>query len=84
MKRSGKPLSMRMVKNLVALYARAGLTEKGLELLKRSDLKAFSYQETLGKSKIISFYDLRCSTTWRRFMVRRAWPISRRPRPTRK
>jgi tetratricopeptide (TPR) repeat protein len=59
MKRSGKPLSMRMVKNLVAIYARgAGLTEKGLDLLNHSDLKAFSYQETLGKSKVINFYDL--------------------------
>jgi tetratricopeptide (TPR) repeat protein len=59
MKRSGKPLSMRMVKNLLAIYARgAGLTEKGLELLNRSDLKAFSHQEILGKSKVISFYDL--------------------------
>jgi tetratricopeptide (TPR) repeat protein len=59
MKRSSKPLSMRMVKNLVAIYARgAGLTEKGLDLLKRSDLKSFSYRETLGKSKVIHFYDL--------------------------
>jgi tetratricopeptide (TPR) repeat protein len=59
MKRSKKPLSMRMVKNLVAICARsAGLTEKGLDLLKGSDLKASSYQETLGKSKVIHFYDL--------------------------
>ena len=59
MKRSGKPLSMRMVKNLVAIYARgAGLTEKGLDLLNRSDLKAVSYREILGKSKVINFYDL--------------------------
>ena len=59
MKRSSKPLSMRMVKNLVAIYARGpGLTEKGLDLLKRSDLKTFSYRETLGKSKVIHFYDL--------------------------
>jgi tetratricopeptide (TPR) repeat protein len=59
MKRSGKPLSMRMVKNLVSIYAGgAGLTEKGLDLLKRSDLKTFSYRETLGKSKVIHFYDL--------------------------
>jgi tetratricopeptide (TPR) repeat protein len=59
MKRSGKPLSMRMVKNLLAIYARRpGLTEKGLDLLNQSDLKAFSYQETLGKSKVINFYDL--------------------------
>jgi len=59
MKTSGKPLSMRMVKNLVAIYARGpGLTEKGLDLLTRSDLKAFSYREALGKSKVIHFYDL--------------------------
>jgi len=59
MKKSGKPLSMRMVKNLVAIYARGpGLTEKGLDLLTRSDLKAFSYREALGKSKVIHFYDL--------------------------
>jgi tetratricopeptide (TPR) repeat protein len=59
MKRSGKPLSMRMVKNLVAIYARgSGSIEKGLDLLDRSDLNAFSYREVLGKSKVIHFYDL--------------------------
>jgi tetratricopeptide (TPR) repeat protein len=59
MKKSGKPLSMRMVKNLIAIYARGpGLTEKGLDLLHRSDLKAVSYREILGKSKVINFYDL--------------------------
>jgi pentatricopeptide repeat protein len=47
-----------MVKNLLAVYARAGLTEKGLDLLKRADLKAFSFRETLGKTKVINFYDL--------------------------
>ena len=56
MKRSGKPLSMRMVKNFARhLRAGAGLTEKGLDLLNRSDLKAFSYREILGKSKVITF-----------------------------
>jgi tetratricopeptide (TPR) repeat protein len=59
MKRTGKPLSMRMVKNFLAIYARGpGLTEKGLDLLDQSDLKAASYQEILGKSKVINFYDL--------------------------
>jgi tetratricopeptide (TPR) repeat protein len=59
MRRSGKPLSMRMGKNLIAIYARGpGLTEKGLDLLNRSDLKAVSYREILGKSKVINFYDL--------------------------
>jgi tetratricopeptide (TPR) repeat protein len=57
--RSGKSPSMRMVKNLVAIYARrSGSIEKGLDLLDRSDLRAFSYREVLGKSKVIHFYDL--------------------------
>ena len=59
MERSGKPISMRMLKNLVAISARGnGLTEKGLDLLNLSDLKTFSYREVLGKSKVIHFYDL--------------------------
>jgi len=59
MKRSGRSPSMRMVKNLVAIYARgSGATEKGLDLLDRSDLNAFSYREVLGKSKVIHFYNL--------------------------
>ena len=57
-RRSGKPLSMRLLKNIIAVYARAGSVEKGLDLLKRSDLKAFSYREVLGKTKVINFYDL--------------------------
>jgi hypothetical protein len=56
-RKSGKPLSMRLVKNVIAVYARAGFVEKGLDLLRHSDLKAFSYRETLGKSKVINFYD---------------------------
>ncbi len=59
MKRSEKSLSMRMVKNLVAIYAReSGSIEKGLDLLNRSDLSTFSHREVLGKSKVINFYDL--------------------------
>ncbi len=59
MKRSARSPSIRMVKNLVALYARgSGSVEKGLDLLDRSDLNAFSYREVLGKSKVIHFYDL--------------------------
>ena len=59
MKRAGNPFSMRMLKNYLTIYARGpGLTEKGLDLLNRSDLKAVSYREILGKSKVINFYDL--------------------------
>jgi len=59
MKRSSKPISTRMLKNLVTICARrANLTEKGLDLLDHSDLRTYSYQEILGKSKVIHFYDL--------------------------
>jgi tetratricopeptide (TPR) repeat protein len=59
MKKSGSSPSMRVVKNLVAIYARgSGSVEKGLDLLDHSDLRAFSYREVLGKSKVIHFYDL--------------------------
>jgi tetratricopeptide (TPR) repeat protein len=57
-KRSGRPLSMRMVKNILVVYARTGQTEKGLDLISHADLKSYSYRETLGKSKVINFYDL--------------------------
>lgn len=57
-KKSGKLMSPRMVKNALSVLVRANLPEKGLDILKRADLKAFSYQEVLGKTKIITFYDL--------------------------
>jgi tetratricopeptide (TPR) repeat protein len=56
--KSGRKPSMRALKSIVGVYAWAGRTEKGLDLLAASDLKAFSREETLGKDKIIHFYDL--------------------------
>ncbi|HEX9021048.1 MAG TPA: hypothetical protein VF903_07290 [Nitrospirota bacterium] len=56
-KKSGKQLTMRLMKNTLSVYADAGLTEKGLDLLRRTDLKGFSYREAIGKSKVINFYD---------------------------
>jgi hypothetical protein len=58
MKKSGKSPSIRMVKNVLSVYVRDGLTDKGLDLLRHTDIKAYSYREVLGKSKVISFYDL--------------------------
>lgn len=55
--KAGKQPSMRMVKSLLAVYSRAGMTDKGLDLLRQRDLKAHSYREQLGKSKVITFYD---------------------------
>ncbi|MBF8259300.1 MAG: hypothetical protein HW377_1674, partial [Actinobacteria bacterium] len=56
--KSGRRPSMRALKNIVGVYARAGLTEKGLDLLAAADLKRFSREEILGKDKVIHFYDL--------------------------
>jgi tetratricopeptide (TPR) repeat protein len=57
LKKTGKPLSPRIMKNCIAVYGRAGLTDKGLEVLRRSDAGSQSYKEVIGRSKVISFYD---------------------------
>jgi tetratricopeptide (TPR) repeat protein len=57
-RRSGKPVSPIAVKNCLGVYARAGAVDKGTDLLARADLKAPSYRESLGKSKVLSFYDV--------------------------
>lgn len=58
LKDSGLGPSRRMRRNMIRVYARAGLTDKGLGLLNQGDLKTASYTEVLGKTKTISFYDL--------------------------
>jgi tetratricopeptide (TPR) repeat protein len=35
------------------------MVDKGTDLLRRADLKAYSFRETLGKSKVLTFYDIR-------------------------
>ena len=56
-KKSAAP-SIRIVKNALSVYAATGQIDRGLELLKRADLKALSFREAISKTKIISFYDL--------------------------
>jgi tetratricopeptide (TPR) repeat protein len=58
LKRSGTAPSLRVLKNVITVYATAGLADEGLELLRKADLKSFSYKESLGKTKIITFYDV--------------------------
>lgn len=58
LKKGGKPLSARAVKNALAIYVRAGLLDRGLDLVRGADLKAFSYAEHVGKSKDIKFYNV--------------------------
>ena len=59
MKKSGKRISsMRAVNNIIGVYARQGRFEKGFDLLRNADMRAFSYEEALVKNKVIRFYDL--------------------------
>jgi tetratricopeptide (TPR) repeat protein len=58
LKKSSLAPTMRDIKNVITVYANAGLADKGLDLLKRIDLKAFSFRESLGRTKVINFYDL--------------------------
>jgi tetratricopeptide (TPR) repeat protein len=57
-KESGNGVPIRVIKNALGVYVRAGLIEKGLDLLRLTDLKAFSSEEVLGKSKVLRFYNL--------------------------
>ena len=54
---SGGALPVRAVTNAVAVYTRTGQYDKALALLGSEDLGRPSYQETLGKSKTLRFYD---------------------------
>ncbi len=57
-KQSGNGMPIRVIKNALGVYAKAGLIEKGLDLLGLTDLKAFSSEEVLGENKVLRFYDL--------------------------
>jgi tetratricopeptide (TPR) repeat protein len=57
-KHSGNGTPIRVIKNALGVYVKAGLIEKGLELLRLTDLKAFSCEEVLGENKVLRFYDL--------------------------
>jgi tetratricopeptide (TPR) repeat protein len=58
LRKVGPSPSPRMLGNLLTVYARAGLIDKGLALIKQADLKAAAYTEVLGRTKTINFYDL--------------------------
>ncbi len=53
---NGTPI--RVIKNALGVHAKAGVVEKGLDLLELTDLKAFSSEEVLGKNKVLRFYDV--------------------------
>ena len=57
LKGPGRVPSMRQVKGLLTVYASTGQADKGLELVRRADLKGYSYRESMSKTKVLSFYD---------------------------
>ena len=57
MKQSQQGGSIRLTNNLITVYAREGQIDKGLRLLKGADLSDFFYEETMGKNKVVRFYD---------------------------
>ncbi len=54
---SGTAPSIQVINNVIAVYAREERVEKGLDLLKKVDLRAFFHEEILSKNKVIRFYD---------------------------
>ncbi|OGR32097.1 MAG: hypothetical protein A2005_07100 [Desulfuromonadales bacterium GWC2_61_20] len=50
-------LSLRLVRNLLLVYGRTGDLDRGLALAESADLKAFSFEESLGKNKTLYFYE---------------------------
>jgi hypothetical protein len=57
MRKTGAVLPMRAVSNAIAVYARSGQTGKALALLAAADMGRPSYEELIGKSKALRFYD---------------------------
>jgi hypothetical protein len=49
--------SLRLIANLIELYAREGRFEKGLALVEQTDLSGYSCEETVDAHKVIRFYD---------------------------
>jgi tetratricopeptide (TPR) repeat protein len=57
-RRTDAPLPVTVVTNCLGIYAKAGLVDRGLDLLARADLRSPSQREAIGRSKVITFYDL--------------------------
>jgi len=57
-KQSDSKVPTRVIKNALEIYVKAGLIEKGFDVLRLTDLKAFSSEEVIGENKVLRFYDL--------------------------
>ena len=53
----GMPPSIRMVSDIVGVYAGQNRFDEGLELLRQSDLRSYFHEEVLVENKVIRFYD---------------------------
>ena len=57
MKQSGKTPSIDSISDLIEVYTREGQIQKGTDLLRQAELKAFSQEEKLVKNKVLRFYN---------------------------
>jgi tetratricopeptide (TPR) repeat protein len=58
LRKTGKRMPLRAINNGLAVYVKAGLEDKGLDLIKGAELKAASYSERMSRTKEINFYDM--------------------------
>ncbi len=71
-RKHGRPVSLIAEANCLGVYGRAGATDKGFDLLGKADLKSYFYRESIGKSKVISFYDVSLLSNLSAFYLRAA------------
>ena len=57
LKQTQQHSSIRLANNLISVYAREGQIDKGLRLIKSTELSGFFHEETLGKNKTVRFYE---------------------------
>jgi tetratricopeptide (TPR) repeat protein len=57
MKQTQQGGSILLINNLMTVYAREGHIDQGLRLIKGSEMSGFFHEETMGKNKIVRFYD---------------------------
>ncbi len=58
LRKSGKTPSLQILNNVASVYADSGQTSRGLDALRKADLRSYFYRESMGRSKVIAFYDV--------------------------
>ena len=54
---AGRPLPIRMVSDVVGVYAGSSRIDEGLQLAGQADLRSYFHEEVLVENKVIRFYD---------------------------